>query len=655
MKGTRRVAYGMIAAISSIVLGGCLSKGEADDPYGLFVVEHKQEVSISGSVGDGPLANSDLSVSAVDGNSLAEGKSDEKAGYSMTFYAPVKGYPLIITASGGKDLVTNRAPDFALQGAVISSSAVATANINPFSTLAIEMAKDLNGGLTTANLARAEEVVTVALNSGLSTLVDSGPIATPIDERNIAEIVMASETLSEIIRRSSDALNSAGEATTAERVIESLGADLIDGVIEGNGGARADGRISAAVIAASAQVLLESMSHTLHVDGIDATDGMQYAISVVSPNPAEPALSTMTPGTEMVEQWKAALFAVASVSDDPDILQLAAAADGVVPGMAAADIRAMISDSHRSALYQALNKIAAGPPSMVAAVNSVARTGGGQIVTANRAPTISGSPQKSIRIGEQYDFQPKVSDLDGDELSFSVQGKPGWLKFETKTGRLSGAPTNADTGVHAGIIVSVSDGQASSNVGPFSITVAGADSAPRISGSPPADAIVGVRYQFKPTASDPNGGPMRFSIENKPTWANFDVLTGLLAGTPGESDVGADRNIRISVTDGHSTAYLAAFSIEVKSAGKSAGRVTVSWTPPTRNEDGTVLKNLAGYRIYWRKEAATFNDSMMIGNANVTHVQIDDLVPGKYEIVVTAFNDLGTESRFSNMVSKVAD
>jgi hypothetical protein len=46
---------------------------------------------------------------------------------------------------------------------------------------------------------------------------------------------------------------------------------------------------------------------------------------------------------------------------------------------------------------------------------------------------------------------------------------------------------------------------------------------------------------------------------------------------------------------------------------------------------------------------------MMIGNANVTQVQIEDLVPGDYEFVVTAFNDRGNESRFSSSVQKVAN
>jgi hypothetical protein len=288
-------------------------------------------------------------------------------------------------------------------------------------------------------------------------------------------------------------------------------------------------------------------------------------------------------------------------------------------------------------------------------VNSVSRSGGGQVVAGNRAPTISGTPKTSIGIGEQYEFNPIASDLDGDTLTFSVSGNPAWLKSDLATGRLFGAPGNSDTGVHEGIVVTVSDGLASSRIGPFSITVAGSDSAPRISGSPATSATVGAYYQFKPTATHPNGGPMRFSIENKPTWANFDVLTGILNGTPRMSDVGAYQNIRISVTDGRSTAYLAPFAIEVRSATTSAGSVNLNWTPPTRNDDGTVLKNLAGYRIYWRAAQGSFSNSMMIGNANVTQVQIEDVVPGDYEFVVTAFNDRGNESRFSSSVQKVAN
>jgi len=56
-------------------------------------------------------------------------------------------------------------------------------------------------------------------------------------------------------------------------------------------------------------------------------------------------------------------------------------------------------------------------------------------------------------------------------LSFSIQNKPVWANFSIATGLLSGTPTSAQTGTYGNVIVSVSDGQASSALPAFPITV----------------------------------------------------------------------------------------------------------------------------------------------------------------------------------------
>jgi Putative Ig domain/Right handed beta helix region/IPT/TIG domain len=89
---------------------------------------------------------------------------------------------------------------------------------------------------------------------------------------------------------------------------------------------------------------------------------------------------------------------------------------------------------------------------------------------------------------------------------------------------------------------------------------------PKISGTPSATATVGKAYSFKPTASDPNGDALGFSISNKPSWASFSTASGLLSGTPTASNVGTTSNIVISVSDGRSKTALPAFSIKVSTA-----------------------------------------------------------------------------------------
>ena len=59
--------------------------------------------------------------------------------------------------------------------------------------------------------------------------------------------------------------------------------------------------------------------------------------------------------------------------------------------------------------------------------------------TTNRAPTISGSPDTAISVGEDYSFRPTASDPDDDVLTFSIQNKPSWAWFNQASGRIGGS------------------------------------------------------------------------------------------------------------------------------------------------------------------------------------------------------------------------
>jgi len=88
-------------------------------------------------------------------------------------------------------------------------------------------------------------------------------------------------------------------------------------------------------------------------------------------------------------------------------------------------------------------------------------------------------------------------------------------------------------------------------------------------------------------------------------------------------------------------------------AGSATGSMTLDWRPPTQNEDGSQLTNLAAYRLYWSRDGGGFRDSVRINNPGVTRYVVDSLPAGTYEVVITAINSAGVESRFSNAVTRV--
>jgi hypothetical protein len=177
------------------------------------------------------------------------------------------------------------------------------------------------------------------------------------------------------------------------------------------------------------------------------------------------------------------------------------------------------------------------------------------------------------------------------------------------------------------------------------------NSAPSISGSPMRAINIGSTYSFTPTASDPDGDQLIFLIDNKPGWANFDESNGALSGQPTLGHVGTYSNIRISVSDGLEMSSLPNFAISVDQVGTLS--TTLSWTPPTENEDGSPLMDLAGYKIYWGTTPGDYTHSATIDNPGVSTYVVDNLNPGTYEFVATSFNSAGIESVFSNPATKV--
>lgn len=96
------------------------------------------------------------------------------------------------------------------------------------------------------------------------------------------------------------------------------------------------------------------------------------------------------------------------------------------------------------------------------------------VVTSSNKSTVlsvSGSPSAGATVGQSYSFTPTVSGASGN-VTFSIQNAPSWLSLDIATGALSGTPQAGDAGTDSNIVLSVSDGQTSASLSPFTITVA---------------------------------------------------------------------------------------------------------------------------------------------------------------------------------------
>lgn len=187
--------------------------------------------------------------------------------------------------------------------------------------------------------------------------------------------------------------------------------------------------------------------------------------------------------------------------------------------------------------------------------------------------------------------------------------------------------------------------------------VSAANSAPVIAGTPGTSVEAGQPYVFQPTAYDPDGQRLQFTITGLPAWARFDSATGRLSGTPSVDQSGIYAGITVGVSDGTAAILLPTFSITVAlppvaPPPSGTGTAQLNWTIPSQNVDGSPLTNLSGYQIYSGRTAATLSRLATIDSASITAYRVDGLLPGTHYFAVSALSASGLESALSGIASK---
>ncbi|BBB67687.1 hypothetical protein UNDYM_3434 [Undibacterium sp. YM2] len=200
----------------------------------------------------------------------------------------------------------------------------------------------------------------------------------------------------------------------------------------------------------------------------------------------------------------------------------------------------------------------------------IARAPSRPALGANTAPVAIGSVTQQ-KVTENKDFSFTLpdglfSDADaGDSLTYSLSLAngdvlPTWLKFDQKTGKLSGTPGHTDIGDLVLRVTAKDGGQLSANLD-FSLSVAAAatvNTAPELKASL-ADQALTEKKAFSLVIPDTlfvdadKGDVLTYSVtladgKALPTWLSFDAATRTLSGTPDHAAVG-DLSLSVSVKD----------------------------------------------------------------------------------------------------------
>jgi|GEM_PF-2101298 len=87
----------------------------------------------------------------------------------------------------------------------------------------------------------------------------------------------------------------------------------------------------------------------------------------------------------------------------------------------------------------------------------------------------------------------------------------------------------------------------------------------------------------------------------------------------------------------------------------SSQAVTLSWDPPTQNEDGSALTDLAGFRVYYGENSQQLDRRIDIPNPSISRYLVEGLTAGTWFFAVSAYANTTAESRLSEVVNMMLE
>ena len=161
----------------------------------------------------------------------------------------------------------------------------------------------------------------------------------------------------------------------------------------------------------------------------------------------------------------------------------------------------------------------------------------------------------------------------------------------------------------------------------------------------------GDAITLTPTLTNIDSGSVSYQWEQ--TSGNIVSLTAndtpYLTFTTTENDT---LEFDLTVTDSNGNEYTDSVSVDVL-ANDDTDQVSVqlSWDAPTLNEDGSLLTDLAGYKIYYGESETNMDTSLSVTDPLQTSYTIDELSSNNsYFFCISAYNTQGKESECSEIV-----
>ncbi|MBQ9370568.1 MAG: fibro-slime domain-containing protein [Thermoguttaceae bacterium] len=167
----------------------------------------------------------------------------------------------------------------------------------------------------------------------------------------------------------------------------------------------------------------------------------------------------------------------------------------------------------------------------------------------NRPPVILSNPNAKAASEMNYVYSVRATDADGDTLRFTlVEGAyPNGMTIDEELGLVRWTPTAEDIGIQF-VTIQVDDGVGGVDTQTYSINVidSALNSPPVITSVPSVATSVGMHYNYRVVAKDPEGDAITYSLEEGPAGATFNPTTRQFDWDPTVNDIGEVRIVFVA-------------------------------------------------------------------------------------------------------------
>lgn len=147
----------------------------------------------------------------------------------------------------------------------------------------------------------------------------------------------------------------------------------------------------------------------------------------------------------------------------------------------------------------------------------------------NRPPIFTSQPVLAGDVRQLYEYQATAIDADGDPLSYQLMYAPVGMTVDAATGKISWQPgLMGDFRVN----LQVSDGKGLLASQAFSIHVVDGNLPPQITSQFPAKVPAGVSFSHQVTATDPERGPLQYTLGSQAAGISINASGGIYWTNP---------------------------------------------------------------------------------------------------------------------------